>query len=101
MSTPSPMSSEEVTVSVTTYDVAPTFTGAKPGRVRVMHLGLVAAPIVYVSFNGTDDAMILRPGTESASQTTGGISYRKVWLRIASGSEDVCISHELATADIR
>lgn len=97
----SPMTSEEITVAVAIYDTAPSFSGAKAGRMSIMHLGIGGDPLLYASFDGVTDSMVLRPGTPSAVQATGGVSYKHVWLRCASATVDACVTHEAATADFR
>lgn len=85
----SPMRSAEITVTNAAYATDPDFTGAKAGRFTLMHLGASGDPLLYASFDGTTDAMILRPETPGAVQATGGISYKKVWLRCSGAGINV------------
>lgn len=101
MTAASTMKSEEITVTAVAYATDPDFVGDKAGRFTLMHLGTLGNPLLYASFDGQTDSMVLRAGTPSAVQATGGISYRRVWLRVASGSVSSCVQHELASADIR
>lgn len=93
----STMSAAEVTVSDSAYGADPVLIGAKAGRFTVMHLGQAGDPLLYASFDGETDGMILRPGTPGAVQATGGVSYKKVWLRCSGTGVNVI---ELADATL-
>ncbi len=94
------MSAREITVAVSAYASDPDFTAAKAGRFTLMHLGAPGDSLLYASFDGLTDSMILRPDTPSAVQITGGISYKKVWLR-SSGSTIVLAGATLFTAGVQ
>lgn len=85
----SPMRSAEITVTNAAYATDPDFTGEKAGRFTLMHLGASGDPLLYVSFDGQTDGMILRPETPGSVQSTGGISYKKVWLRCSGTGVNV------------
>lgn len=93
----SPMRSVEVSVSSSTYATDPDFTATKAGRFTLMHLGADGDPLLYASFDGQTDGMILRPATPGSVQSTGGVSYKKVWLRCSGTGVNVI---ELAGATL-
>lgn len=94
------MTAQEIAVSNTAFPAvsAPSISNDRPGTVSIAHLGTAGDPVVYVSFDGTTTAMILRAGLPTAAQSTEGKSYRYVWLRVASGTVNVYVNFEDAEA---
>jgi hypothetical protein len=78
-----------------TYPVNPQLTLAfQPKLITVENQSVNIAEVVFVSFDGIQDALILVPTKPSERWETRWIGDRRVWLRSASGapSATVCVS---------
>lgn len=75
-------------VATTTYPATAQVIAGFAGQVTLIHLG--ASNNITFSFDGTNDAGVLVPGTPAASLTTTGFGYGQVFLKgAAATSTDV------------
>jgi hypothetical protein len=70
-----------VSVTLTTYPTNPQVTQTwEPDSIMFVVASTTAADLIYVSFNGTSDAGVLRPGV------TGAVAWQSkrtnIWLRL-------------------